>query len=79
MHVGDHPWRDVAGARAAGMHTCLRITQSIYPAEELAACAPDIVAAHVCELLDVDWARLDGLVNPLHRIPLGTSDLPNLK
>ena len=74
MHVGDHPWRDVAGARAAGMHNCLRMTQSIYPAEELAACAPDMVVAHVRELLEADLARLDGLVKHQHPVCLGKSD-----
>lgn len=50
LHVGDHPERDVRGARAAGLRTCLRITEHIYDEAELAACAPDATIAHVREL-----------------------------
>ena len=34
LHVGDHPLRDVVGARKAGFRTCLRLTEGIY-AEDL--------------------------------------------
>jgi FMN hydrolase / 5-amino-6-(5-phospho-D-ribitylamino)uracil phosphatase len=41
LHVGDHPMRDVEGAKAAGFRTCLRHTERIYPQEQLDACQPD--------------------------------------
>jgi len=53
LHVGDHPWRDVEGGRAAGLRTCLRETEGIYPADRIAGCAPDHRILHLCEVLDL--------------------------
>ncbi len=50
LHVGDHPVRDVAGGRANGLRTCLRITENIYPAEQLHACHADGEILHLDEL-----------------------------
>ncbi|MHC5067366.1 MAG: HAD family hydrolase [Planctomycetota bacterium] len=52
LHVGDHPLRDVVGAREFGLRTCLRLTEGIYPAEQVATCRPDLAVIHVRELLD---------------------------
>jgi FMN phosphatase YigB (HAD superfamily) len=53
LHVGDHPWRDVEGARAAGMRTCLRETEGVYAADALVNCAPDHRILHLPELLEL--------------------------
>ena len=50
VHVGDHPIRDVIGARQAGMRTILKATQDIYPTETVETCQPDAVIAHINEL-----------------------------
>jgi HAD superfamily hydrolase (TIGR01493 family) len=50
LHVGDHPWRDVQGGRAAGVRTCLIMTEGIYPAELMDVCRPDLTVAMVDEL-----------------------------
>ncbi len=50
LHVGDHPWRDVAGGMAFGFRTALRLTEHIYPDEQLAACAPDGEILHLHEV-----------------------------
>ncbi len=52
LHVGDHPWRDVEGGRAAGFRTCLRLTQGIYPEEQLRDCRPDLVILRLTDLLE---------------------------
>ncbi len=48
LHVGDHPMRDVDGARSFGLRTCLRRTERIYPEELLDGCKPD------AEILQLD-------------------------
>lgn len=53
LHVGDHPERDVAGARQFGFRTCLRVTGGVYPSDMLDVCAPDFRVAHVAELLEL--------------------------
>ena len=53
LHVGDHPLRDVAGARQCGFRTCLRVTENIYPQDVLAGCQPDAEILHLRELLAV--------------------------
>lgn len=53
LHVGDHPERDIAGARAAGFRTCLRHTENIYPHEALANCRPDAEILRLRELVEV--------------------------
>jgi len=53
LHVGDHPVRDIEGARAQGMRTCLRVTENIYSQDALARCRPDAEILHLRELLDV--------------------------
>ncbi len=53
LHVGDHPLRDVEGARAAGFRTCLRHTENIYPEELLRGCAPDSEILHLHELVEI--------------------------
>jgi FMN phosphatase YigB (HAD superfamily) len=53
LHVGDHPRRDVAGGKAFGFRTCLRLTENIYKAEDLATCGPDAEILHLDELPDV--------------------------
>ncbi|MFW5751552.1 MAG: HAD family hydrolase [Planctomycetota bacterium] len=53
LHVGDHPTRDVIGAREHGMRTCLRLTQGIYDPAELACCKPDLQVGFVDELPDL--------------------------
>jgi putative hydrolase of the HAD superfamily len=53
LHVGDHPMRDIQGARAHGFRTCLRVTENIYPHDALAACGPDAEIIHLRELLEV--------------------------
>jgi putative hydrolase of the HAD superfamily len=51
LHVGDHPMRDVDGARRAGFRTCLRWTECIYPQEHLHAAGADVTILHLAELL----------------------------
>jgi FMN phosphatase YigB (HAD superfamily) len=53
LHVGDHPERDIVGARAFGFRTCLRHTENIYPHDALHACKPDAEILHLRELVDV--------------------------
>ncbi len=53
LHVGDHPLRDIQGAKAMGMRTCLRLTEGIYQAEAMEACKPDAQILHLGELLEV--------------------------
>lgn len=53
LHVGDHPHRDVAGARTAGFRTCLRHTENIYPQDALASCGPDAEILRLHELVEV--------------------------
>lgn len=53
LHVGDHPWRDIEGAKAHGMKTCLRRTEGIYAAEALDTCGPDAEILRLGELLRV--------------------------
>ncbi len=50
LHVGDHPLRDVEGARRAGFRTCLRRTEGIYDEAALGGCAPDAEILHLDEL-----------------------------
>ena len=50
LHVGDHPMRDIAGARACGLRTCLRLTERMHPDADLATCRPDHVIATIDEL-----------------------------
>jgi HAD superfamily hydrolase (TIGR01549 family) len=50
LHVGDHPLRDVAGAQAMGMRTCLRLTERLHDDVAMAACAPDLAILHLGEL-----------------------------
>ena len=51
LHVGDHPLRDVAGARRAGFRTCLRWTECIYSQEQLHAAEADLTILHLSELI----------------------------
>ncbi|MBA2480492.1 MAG: HAD family hydrolase [Planctomycetes bacterium] len=53
LHVGDHPLRDIGGAKAMGMRTCLRVTEGVYQAEELDACRPDARIVSLHQLLDI--------------------------
>jgi putative hydrolase of the HAD superfamily len=53
LHVGDHPTRDVHGAKAMGMRTCLRLTEGVYPAELLEGCKPDAEIVRIGEIIDV--------------------------
>jgi FMN phosphatase YigB (HAD superfamily) len=53
LHVGDHPDRDIVGGRGYGFHTCLRLTEGIYPAERIRSCEPDLAVVHVNELPDL--------------------------
>ncbi len=53
LHVGDHPLRDIQGARAHGFRTCLRVTENIYAHDALVACAPDAEILHLRELVEV--------------------------
>ena len=53
LHVGDHPDRDIAGARAFGFRTCLRVTENIYPQDALATCGADAEILHLSEVLGV--------------------------
>jgi len=50
LHVGDHPLRDVQGAKAMGMRTCLRLTEHLHDEVAMAACAPDLTILHLGEL-----------------------------
>lgn len=52
-HVGDHPLRDVQGARGFGMQTVLKVTQGIYDDQALISCEADAAIAHVRELPDL--------------------------
>lgn len=52
LHVGDHPFRDVEGARRAGFRTCLRLTEGIYGEEALAVANADLTILHLAELVD---------------------------
>jgi len=51
LHVGDHPLRDVAGAKLAGMRTCLRWTEGIYGEEALHTAQADVTILHLADLL----------------------------
>jgi FMN phosphatase YigB (HAD superfamily) len=53
LHVGDHPMRDIIGARACGMRTCLRITENMHTHDALTSCNPDAEILHLRELLEV--------------------------
>jgi FMN phosphatase YigB (HAD superfamily) len=53
LHVGDHPVRDVAGAKQFGFRTCLRVTENMYPHDVLARCQPDAEILHLRELIGV--------------------------
>jgi len=53
LHVGDHPLRDIQGAKAAGFRTCLRHTERIYPDEQIAACQPDGEIIRLREVLEL--------------------------
>jgi FMN phosphatase YigB (HAD superfamily) len=53
LHVGDHPLRDVGGAKAMGMRTCLRVTEGIYHADLIAECEPDARIVQLHELMGV--------------------------
>ena len=53
LHVGDHPQRDIIGAQAFGMRTCLKRTQGIYDESTLESCSPDYNILHVKELLSL--------------------------
>jgi HAD superfamily hydrolase (TIGR01549 family) len=53
LHVGDHPDRDITGAKAFGFQTCLKLTEGIYPPEKLAACKPDFTVAWVGEVVGI--------------------------
>jgi len=60
LHVGDHPIRDVVGARQFGFRTCLRVTENMYSSDALSSCQPDAEILHLRELLGV----LDRLSRP---------------
>ncbi len=53
LHVGDHPLRDINGARAHGLGTCLRLTERMHPDADLATCRPDHVITNIDELPDL--------------------------
>ena len=53
LHVGDHPLRDIIGARRAGMRTALRLTERMHAEADLAACKADAEILHLRELLDL--------------------------
>lgn len=53
LHVGDHPMRDVEGARRAGFRTCLRWTECLYPEESLHQAAADVTILQLHELTTV--------------------------
>ena len=57
LHVGDHPDRDIAGARLAGLRTCLRHTEGIYQS----------IAQADAEILHL--SELPGVVERLNRRP----------
>jgi FMN phosphatase YigB (HAD superfamily) len=50
LHVGDHPERDINGAKRFGFRTCLRVTENIYPSAQLEACQADAQILHLNEL-----------------------------
>jgi putative hydrolase of the HAD superfamily len=58
LHVGDHPVRDVHGAKAHGMRTCLRLTEGVYAQELIESCQPDAEIMRLSEIVDV-VARLE--------------------
>jgi HAD superfamily hydrolase (TIGR01549 family) len=53
LHIGDHPWRDVEGAKAAGFATALRLTQGIYDEAHLTSCGADHVILRLTDLLEI--------------------------
>jgi FMN phosphatase YigB (HAD superfamily) len=53
LHVGDHPLRDIQGARACGFRTCLRVTENMHSPDALSACKPDAEILHLRELAEV--------------------------
>lgn len=53
LHVGDHPERDIIGARDFSMRTCLKVTEHYYPRSSLDSCGADYRIAHVKELLPI--------------------------
>ncbi|GDY12670.1 hypothetical protein LBMAG53_15480 [Planctomycetota bacterium] len=57
LHVGDHPDRDIAGARLAGLRTCLRHTEGIYQS----------IAQADAEILHL--SELPGVVERLNHLP----------
>lgn len=52
LHVGDHPLRDVEGARRAGFRTCLRWTECLYPEDSLHQSNADVTILHLSELVE---------------------------
>ena len=53
LHVGDHPMRDIQGARACGFRTCLRVTENMHSQDALSARQPDAEILHLRELADI--------------------------
>ncbi len=53
LHVGDHPLRDIEGAKAAGFRTCLRHTERIYPEDQVTACQPDAEIIRLHEVVEI--------------------------
>jgi FMN phosphatase YigB (HAD superfamily) len=60
LHIGDHPVRDITGARQFGFRTCLRVTENMYASDVLRSCQPDAEILHLRELIGV----LDALAQP---------------
>lgn len=50
LMVGDHPKRDIIGAREFGFRTCHKIVETVYPDDLIAACKPDATIIHIREV-----------------------------
>ena len=61
LHVGDHPLRDIQGAQAMGMKTCLRVTEGIHAPELMRSCTPDMSILRIGQL----HAALSGFLTPV--------------
>ncbi len=53
LHIGDHPIRDVVGAREFGFQTCLKEIEGIYDSKDMDNCRPTYRIVHVSEVLNL--------------------------
>ena len=50
LMVGDHPERDVIGAKAFGFQTCLKVMETVYDYDLIESCEPHAMVTHIREI-----------------------------